>query len=603
MKLWLPSYLSIRSVRDGLRLGTLPPLAWEVPDPPEFLVDLLTAAATPSDRSDLVAIVKAAGWTEDEAEALIGDLQDARVLISAPETTDRYDRHRLYYQLMGVDSDAQQRLSSVTVGLIGMGGIGTHLATHLAAAGVGRLVITDGDVVELSNLTRQTLFVETDVGRLKVDAAAEHLRCLRSDLDVTTIPMSFTDPSLARQVAAQANIVLLSADRPADVHAWVGQACIDAGIPFSASGYIEGHGSIGPLLHAPATPCFECIRLQAQALPEQDLDEAQIALSTRELNPAWQAPSYGPLNAIVAAIQANEAIRWLLDLPVVTLGRRMLLDSRTYEPTWEEFEASQACPACCRSAVAGDDPWEKIAEQYHAERADHSFNSILLDKLVVSLVGAERGQCIADVGAGTGQVAEVLAASGAAVDAFEPSAPMRELLLHRAKASNSDIRVIGEGLDALAAHRGRYDAVCCLNVLDHIDDLPRSMSLLAESVRPGGRLVLSVPHPIKDRGGWRKVPDGERWNYLHYIIDGYFDEGLCHKAREDRFGNLRVRDVVTHHRTVATYLNAILSAGLIITRVDEPAPDENYAETEPVLHSKASKIPYFLVIVAERPAA
>lgn len=269
MKLWLPPYLSIRQVVNGIRIGTLPPLAFEVPDPPDFLTDLLAAASTPTDRSDLESLVVGEGWTAEEADALLQDLQDGRVLVPVPDLGDRYDRHRLYYQLMGIDADAQQRLADATVGLMGLGGVGTHLATHLAAAGVGRLVITDGDAVELSNLTRQTLFDESDVGRLKVEAAADNLRRLRSDLTVTAIARSFTDPDLARLVATESGIILLSADRPTDVHSWTGHACLAAGIPFSASGYIEGHGSVGPLLHAPATPCFECIRLSAQPCPSR----------------------------------------------------------------------------------------------------------------------------------------------------------------------------------------------------------------------------------------------------------------------------------------------------------------------------------------------
>ncbi|MBT8226480.1 MAG: TOMM precursor leader peptide-binding protein [Dactylosporangium sp.] len=599
MKLWLPPYLSIRQVVNGIRIGTLPPLAFEVPDPPGFLTDLLTSASTPTYRSDLANLVVGAGWTPEEADALLQDLQDARVLVPVPVLGDRYDRHRLYYQLMGIDADAQQRLAGATVGLMGMGGIGTHLATHLAAAGVGRLVITDGDTVELSNLTRQTLFDESDVGRLKVEAAADHLRRLRSDLTITAIARSFTDPDLARLVAAESGVILLSADRPADVHSWTGHACLAAGIPFSASGYIEGHGSIGPLLHAPATPCFECIRLSAQALPEQDLDERQVGLSTRELNPAWQAPSYGPLNALVAAVQANEAIRWLLGLPASTIARRMLIDSRTYGITWEDFEPAPECPACGRSTPKPDQ-WAEIAQQYDEERTEHSFNSVLLDDLVPRLVDVGPGMRIADVGAGAGHVATRLAGIGAKVDAFEPSAPMRELLRRRVDHTGVQVQIIDGGLDALADRTGQYEAVCCLNVLDHIEDLSGAVRLLHDALVPGGRLVLSIPHPVKDRGGWQKAPSSNGWDYLHYEIHGYFDEGLCVKAREDRFGNVRVRSVQSHHRTASRYLNEIISAGMTVLRVEEPSPDPRHAETEPVIYQKASKIPYFLVVVAER---
>jgi hypothetical protein len=65
MKLWLPPYLSLRQVKDGIRLGTLPPSAWEVQDPPEFLVDLLATAATPTERASLIReAVARYGWCE-----------------------------------------------------------------------------------------------------------------------------------------------------------------------------------------------------------------------------------------------------------------------------------------------------------------------------------------------------------------------------------------------------------------------------------------------------------------------------------------------------------------------------------------------------------
>lgn len=353
MKIWLPPYLSVRRTADHLRLGTLPPLAHEVEDPPPFLADLLASLARPTERDEVVAAVAHQhGWSLDEADTLISDLEDAGVLVPVFERGGRYDRHRLYYRMLGVDGDTQQRLGTATIGLIGMGGIGTHLAVHLAAAGIGRLLITDGDVIELSNLTRQTLYREADVGRLKVEAAAEHLRQLRADLEVKVIAEQFDGPGLAEAVAAEADIILLSADRPATVHSWTNAASLTKGIPFSAAGYIEGHGCIGPFLHSPATPCFECIRVSADALPGQSLDPASIRSPAIEFNPGFQAPSYGPLNGLVAAIQANEAIRWLLGLPVVTRERRLLIDSVSYEVTWEDFPTAETtCTVCGRAPL------------------------------------------------------------------------------------------------------------------------------------------------------------------------------------------------------------------------------------------------------------
>lgn len=206
MNVWLPPYMSIRRIANGLRLGILPPLAWDVEDSPHFLVDLLTNLTTPTDRADAVEVVRHHGWNSEEAESLIADLEQAGVLVPPWNRNNRYDRHQLYYRMLGVDGDPQQRLANTTVGLIGMGGIGTHLAVHLAAAGIGGLFITDGDTVELSNLTRQTLFQERDVGRRKVDAAAERLRALRADLDIETIARRFDGPDLAAAVASRSDL-------------------------------------------------------------------------------------------------------------------------------------------------------------------------------------------------------------------------------------------------------------------------------------------------------------------------------------------------------------------------------------------------------------
>ncbi|MDR3655417.1 MAG: TOMM precursor leader peptide-binding protein [Mycobacterium sp.] len=603
MKIWLAPYISVRRTADRLRLGTLPPVAYEVDDPPPFLADLLTQLGRQArERKHVVAdLAREQGWSWEEANALIEDLEGIGVLIPGFDRTDRYDRHRLYYRMLGIDGDAQERLQNATVGLMGMGGIGSNLAVHLAAAGIGRLVITDGDRIEASNLTRQTLYREADVGRLKVEAAAEHLAELRNDLKVDVIPEDFTGPELAQAVAESADIILLSADRPASVHSWANSAIVSVGIPFSAAGYIEGHGCVGPLLRPPSTLCYECIRTSADALPGQPHDAAAVRDAATELNPSFQAPSYGPLNGLVASIQANEAIRWLLGVPVATQERRLLIDSRTYAVTWEEFAATETCTACGRAAQNGNADWDAIAELYREEREQHSFNSVLLDGLVPALLPPLAGKLVADVGAGAGEMTAELLKLGATVDAYEPSAAMRSLLQERlADVPPHNLRIHETGLEALARRVGAYDAALCLNVLDHIPDLALAMRTFAAALRPGGTVVLSIPHPVKDRGSWKKVPTATGWSYEHYMLDNYFNEGLCRKAREDRQGNVRVRNVQTYHRTIATYLDSVLAAGLTISRVLEPSPDPQTADNDPIIYSKASRLPYFLIVVATR---
>lgn len=389
------------------------------------------------------------------------------------------------------------------------------------------------------------------------------------------------------------------ADRPAEVHSWANAACVALERPFSTAGYIEGHGCVGPLLSVRDTPCYECIRLAAEALAEQPLDPASVQASRIELNPAWQAPSYGPLNAIVAAIQANEAVRWILGMKTATLGRRFLIDSRTYETTWETFRAVDQCDVCGRQPSTGN-VWDTIAGQYEDERESSSFNAILLDDLVHTLLPSVSNQIVADVGAGAGQITTTLVERGAIVDAYEPEPAMRLLLSQRLVNHGGRVQVLPYGIESLTEKIQVYDVVCCLNVVDHVPDLPWAVDTLTRALHPGGTLVLSVPHPLKDRGGWKKTPRVLDWAYEGFTVDDYFDESACTKVREDRYGDVRVRDVTTYHRTVSTYINTVLESSLRILKVVEPAPTADIASREPIIYDKSSRIPYFLLIVARK---
>src|ERR1700678_804443 len=122
MKIWLAPYISVRRAADRLRLGTLPPVAYQVEDPPPFLADLLTELGRNArERDDVVAdVTRSQGWSAPEVNELIDDLEAIGVLTAEFDRTDRYDRHRLYYRMLGIDGDPQQRLQNATVGLMGM---------------------------------------------------------------------------------------------------------------------------------------------------------------------------------------------------------------------------------------------------------------------------------------------------------------------------------------------------------------------------------------------------------------------------------------------------------------------------------------------------
>lgn len=90
---------------------------------------------------------------------------------------------------------------------------------------------------------------------------------------------------------------------------------------------------------------------------------------------------------------------------------------------------------------------------------------------------------------------------------------------------------------SLSELEGSFEDVLCLNVLDHLEEPAPMLAELARLVAPGGQVVVSLPHPAKDRGGWRKERIHGRWHYREFVLDGYFEEGPVEKSRENAAGD------------------------------------------------------------------
>ena len=125
-----------------------------------------------------------------------------------PEQESRYSRHMLLNQ---IGTAGQEKLLASRVLIVGMGGLGSPVAMYLAASGVGHLVLTDFDVVELSNLQRQIIHHSNDVGRNKVESAREAISDLNPDIQVTAIPWVLQDEELQQHID-EADVVIDACD-------------------------------------------------------------------------------------------------------------------------------------------------------------------------------------------------------------------------------------------------------------------------------------------------------------------------------------------------------------------------------------------------------
>lgn len=171
---------------------------------------------------------------------------------SAPLKENRYSRQVL---LPEIGPAGQRAISRSNAVVVGCGALGTHSLSFLVRAGVGSVKVIDRDIIEESNLQRQTLFSEQDIGRAKAKVAEERLRQVNSGIDIAG---SVLDLSYANiQGVVKGATVVLDATDNMDTRFLVNDACVKAGIPWIYAGAVGTTGMIMPVV--PDGPCLRCV--------------------------------------------------------------------------------------------------------------------------------------------------------------------------------------------------------------------------------------------------------------------------------------------------------------------------------------------------------
>jgi molybdopterin/thiamine biosynthesis adenylyltransferase len=205
---------------------------------------------------------------------------------------------------------ALQRLGRARAILIGMGGLGSPAALALARAGIGELGLVDPDVVEISNLHRQPLYGDADLGRPKVDVAAERLRTIAPALRVVTWCERFPDGAAARALP-HFDVVLDGTDTIAAKFA-VNDAAVAARVPLVHAGVLGFRGQIMTVLPA-TTACYRCI---FEDVPPPG-----------EVPSCEEAGILGPTAALVGALAAAEAVRIVTGTGASYANRLLVIDT------------------------------------------------------------------------------------------------------------------------------------------------------------------------------------------------------------------------------------------------------------------------------------
>jgi molybdopterin/thiamine biosynthesis adenylyltransferase len=239
----------------------------------------------------------------------------------------RYSRHILLPQ---VDLAGQQKLGHGTVLLIGAGGLGSPAALYLAAAGVGQLVICDGDAVDLTNLQRQVIHRESGIGMNKAESARRALSEVNSDCRVEAIAQHVERDDL-RRLARDVDVVIDASDNLPTRHA-ANEACVALRKPLVSGAAIRFSGQVAVFDRRQAdSSCYECL------VP---------AGSEAGDDPCGAMGVFAPLTGVIGALQAGEALRLLLDLPSPLASHLLLFDMLSMDWYRVPIPRNPRCPVC-----------------------------------------------------------------------------------------------------------------------------------------------------------------------------------------------------------------------------------------------------------------
>lgn len=246
-----------------------------------------------------------------------------------PEQTKRYSRHII---MSHIGSRGQRKLLESKVLIIGAGGLGSPVALYLTLAGVGTIGIVDFDKVELSNLQRQILHQNNDVGRPKVQSARDTLKAYNPDVNVVVHEMPILSDN-AIQIISQYDVVVNGADNfPARY--LVNDACYLAGKPLVDGSILLFDGQATVFI--PGAGCYRC--LFASPPPPGMVPSCA------------EAGVLGALPGLVGSIQAIETVKVLVGLGEILSGRLLLIDALDMEVRSVKIRRNPNCPLC------GDSP-------------------------------------------------------------------------------------------------------------------------------------------------------------------------------------------------------------------------------------------------------
>ena len=238
------------------------------------------------------------------------------------------DKFSRQVMLEEIGYQGQLKLKNSKICVVGVGGLGNPITTRLAAMGVGTLRIVDRDVIELSNLHRQTMFDEDDVGQIKVEVAAKKLQKLNPDCKIEALAVSVNDYT-ALEVVQGCDVVVDALDSVNARYA-LNKACVKFGIPFVTGAAVGVSGQIFTILPG-TSACYHCM------FPALD-EDTMPTCSIEGVHPS--------ILSIVGGIEVAEAVKIVTGKKPSLSDKILHVDIENLDFTFTRTFRAQECPVC-----------------------------------------------------------------------------------------------------------------------------------------------------------------------------------------------------------------------------------------------------------------
>ena len=238
---------------------------------------------------------------------------------------DRYSRQIM---LEEIGYQGQQRLRSAKVCVVGVGGLGNPITTRLVAMGIGKIRIIDRDVIELSNLHRQTMFDDTDVGQVKVEVAAKKLQKLNPDVQIESLPISINDYT-APDAVEGCDLVIDALDSVNARYA-LNKACVEKNIPFVTGAAVGVSGQAFTILPG-KTACYSCM------FPALD-EDSMPTCSIEGVHPS--------ILSIIGGIEVAEAVKIIIGKTPSLADKILHVDLENLDFVMTRTFRADECPVC-----------------------------------------------------------------------------------------------------------------------------------------------------------------------------------------------------------------------------------------------------------------